>query len=203
MKKEIKIILIVVGVLVVGILGDTLQARILKTSPLISWKENVEDNDSWVDKGILMDTYYCVEETDIMTVSWHFKTSKFTCPIDNVDELAEAEGVSMVIKRGTLTRRGATVVITDVSGKDNIYGEEYRIDKKVDGEWKELDVVVEGNYAWNSIGYSVDEDNTLELKINWEWLYGKLEGGEYRIVKDTSVALENEKHYFSAEFRIA
>lgn len=196
MKKKIKISLIVVVVLVGVILVDTLQARVLKTSPLISWKENLSDNDSWVDKGILMDTYYCTKEKDIVTVSWHFKTSKFTCPIDNVDELNEIEGVSMVIKDGTLTRTGATIVITDISGRDNAYGSEYRIDKNSRGEWKELDVVVEGEYGWNSIGYLVGEDGKLELKVNWEWLYGKLKNGEYRIVKSI-----NNK-YFSAEFRI-
>lgn len=84
MKKSLKITLIVVGVLIGIVLLDTLQARILKHSPIISWKEELADEDSWVDRGILMDTYYCTKEKDIVTVSWKFKGSKFTCPIDNV-----------------------------------------------------------------------------------------------------------------------
>ena len=84
MKKNIKIILIVVGVLIGIVLLDTLQARILKHSPIISWKEELADDDSWVDKGILMDTYYCTREQDIVTVSWKFKGNKFTCPVDNI-----------------------------------------------------------------------------------------------------------------------
>ena len=89
----------------------------------------------------------------------------------------------MVIKDGTLTRNGATIVITDTSGKNYTYGEEYRIDKYSDGKWKEVDVVVDGNYAWNSIGYHVDDNNELELDINWKWLYGSLDKGRYRVVK--------------------
>ena len=27
-----------------------------------------------------MDTYYCSKEKDLVEVSWHLKTSKFTCP---------------------------------------------------------------------------------------------------------------------------
>lgn len=80
MKKFLKITLIGVGVLTFIIVLDTLQARIFKGSPLISWEEKL-DKASYVDKGILMDTYYCVKEQDIVNVSWHFKTSKFTCPL--------------------------------------------------------------------------------------------------------------------------
>lgn len=84
MKKNVKIILIVVGVLIGIILFDTLQARILKHSPIISWKEKLEDDDSWVDRGIILDTYYCTREQDIVTVSWKSKVSNFTCPNDNI-----------------------------------------------------------------------------------------------------------------------
>lgn len=114
----------------------------------------------------------------------------------------DLEGITMNIKEGTLTNVGATVVIIDKSSRNNMYGESYRIDQFVDNEWKELDVVVEGNYGFNSIGYTVDEDNKLELDINWEWLYGKLKTGKYRIVKDTSYAGEGTTHYITAEFEI-
>lgn len=117
-------------------------------------------------------------------------------------KIDDLEGVSMSIKESTLSNTCATIVITDTSNRNNIYGEEYRIDKKENGIWNELDVVVEGNYAWNAIGYSVNKDNKLELDINWEWLYGKLKPGEYRIVKSTSYAGEGTKHYITAEFSI-
>ena len=84
MKKQLKIILIILGTLIVIILLDTLQARIFKNSPIISWKEEMADEDSYVDRGIIIDTFYCTKEKDIQTISWKFKGSKFTCPIDNV-----------------------------------------------------------------------------------------------------------------------
>jgi len=118
------------------------------------------------------------------------------------ESINNAVGVTMTIKEGTLTKTGATVVITDVSGKKNVYGEEYRIDKLQNGKWKELEVIVEGNYGWNLIGYYVGEDNTLELEHNWEWLYGELEIGEYRLVKNTSESGDSTNHYFSVQFTI-
>ena len=82
MKKIIKILLIIIITLVGLILLDSIQARIFKQSPIISWKEEFADYDSWVDRGIIIDTYYCTKEKDIITVSWKFKGNKFTCPID-------------------------------------------------------------------------------------------------------------------------
>ena len=83
MKKIMKILLIIIVVLISIIILDSLQARIFKHSPFISWKEELADDDSWVDKGLLIDTYYCTKEKDIITVYWKLKGNKFTCPIDN------------------------------------------------------------------------------------------------------------------------
>lgn len=88
MSKIVKnIIIILVSILGIIVL-DTVVARISKSSPIISWKEKL-NGDSYVDKGILMDTYYC-QEQDLITVNWLFKTSKFTCPIElkKIDSLA-------------------------------------------------------------------------------------------------------------------
>jgi hypothetical protein len=201
MKKTIKTTLITISILISIILLDTLQAIIFKTSPALSLREILGDNTSYIDKGILINTFYCTKEQDIVTISHQSKTSKFACPIDKVYELNNAKGVSMTIKEGTLTDTGATIIIKDISNKNNTFGEEYRIDKYVNNEWQELDVVVKGNYGWNDIGYHIDKNNKLELTINWEWLYGKLEKGKYRLVKK-SLDTQNKKHTFSVEFEI-
>lgn len=119
-----------------------------------------------------------------------------------IDDLS---GVSMTIKNGTLTNTSATVVITDTSGRENVYGSQYRIDKNVNGTWESLKTI-DGNdwteVAWTLIGYHVDKNNLLEMDINWENLYGKLENGQYRIVKDTGFAGEGTIHYITTEFSI-
>lgn len=122
--------------------------------------------------------------------------------IKDTAELNEVEGVSMTIQKGTLKRTSATIVITDLSGKKNTYGEEYRIDKKENGNWKKLDVIIEGEYGWTSIGYLVGANNKLVMEINWKWLYGKLEDGEYRLVKNIYMSEENKSYYFSVEFEL-
>ena len=195
MKKKIKLILIITGIILSIIILDTIQARILKNSPLISKKEQLPNNDSWVDKGILMDTYYCIKEKDIVTVSWHFKTTKFTCPIDNTIEENNLENISIAIKEGTLTKTGAVIIITDLNEITNTYNEFFRIDKKEQNKWIELTPII-NNYGFNEIGYFVDKNNKLELEHNWKWLYGSLDKGKYRLVKEV-----NNKYFF-VEFKI-
>lgn len=117
-------------------------------------------------------------------------------------KINDLEGVSMTIKEGTLTKTGATVIITDTSDRENIYGNPYRIDKFENSEWNPLDIIYEGNYAWTTIGYYKDENNKLEFTINWKLLYGELKKGKYRIVKDTSTQGEATSHYITAEFII-
>lgn len=82
-KKNIilTILLTIVITLLSIILLDTIQAIAFKNSPIISWRvEDVNDSDSYVDKGILIDTYYCVKEKDIMTVIPTFKNTNYNCP---------------------------------------------------------------------------------------------------------------------------
>ena len=77
-----------------------------------------------------------------------------------------------------------------------------KIDKLEDGTWKTVYVIIKENYFWNSIGYKIDRNNKLVLEIDWEWLYGSLSSGTYRIVKDAIEDSTLEKKYFSVEFEI-
>lgn len=121
-------------------------------------------------------------------------------------ELNEADGVSMTIEKDTLTRTSATVIISDYGKETNVYGEFYRIDKKENGEWKEVKKAHD-DYGFNDMAYFVDEDGKLEFKCDWKYLYGKLENGEYRLVKYTFPNLDraitdDDISYFSVEFTI-
>ena len=113
----------------------------------------------------------------------------------NEKESGNIKDITMSIKEDTLTSIGATIIIKDESKKNNTYGEFFRIDKKEKGKWKELKTVIK-EYGFDEIAYSVNENNKLELEHNWEWLYGKLKKGQYRIVKKVN------DDYISTEFNI-
>lgn len=118
---------------------------------------------------------------------------------DNILDFKEPSNITMSIKDNSLTESQATVIITDNTGNDNTYSISFRLDKKVNNKWKKLKVI-NSDYGFNEIGYKVDENNKLELVQYWEHIYGKLDKGDYRLVK--SILNSNKKVYFSTEFTI-
>jgi len=81
-----------------------------------------------------------------------------------LDRSAYGEGDGTAVL--TLKNAGPTVLT---------YGEDYRIEKKVDGEWR----IVPLERAFNSIGYLLQPGGEQELKVD----IGGLGPGEYRAVK--------------------
>ncbi len=58
---------------------------------------------------------------------------------------------------------------------------------------------------FNSEAYMIQKDSPYEKVINFEWLYGKLEPGRYRIVKtvtDFRGTGDYTNYAYTAEFRI-
>ncbi len=113
------------------------------------------------------------------------------------------DGVTMTVKEGTASSAGLTVVFENESGSQCTYGEYYCLEKKINGSWYQVPVVIDGDYAFNHIAYEVAGER--EWTIDWEWLYGSLDTGEYRIVKDVLDFRgpgDYDKYYLAAEFTI-
>ena len=106
------------------------------------------------------------------------------CTIVLIPNYAEpidlAEDITMEIKEGTLTKTGATIVITDLSGMNNTFSKEFRIDQKRGGKWYTLK-----DKSKNEVDVmpGQEENKKLEQELNWEKNYGTLSDGYYRIVK--------------------
>lgn len=50
--------------------------------------------------------------------------------------------------------------------------------------WKEMPYAIQGEFAWTSEAWIIPMNDTVEWKVNWEWLYGKVPDGKYRIGKE-------------------
>lgn len=126
----------------------------------------------------------------------NYSSNNLEQPIDTTTRTID--NVEMRIKEGSLTRTSATIEIVDKNEEPYGYGQWFRIDKKENGEWKELESIDE-NYSFTDIAYIPGEDGTIEMNVNWEGLYGELNSGEYRLVKEL---YDNGKKYIYAEFKI-
>ena len=117
-----------------------------------------------------------------------------------VKDLNLAENIAMKIKDGSLTNTGATVIITDLSGNENVdlINRKFKIDYKKNEKWYRLESKIKHEVTVMTGENVVDnKDNTYTQEINWERYYGKLDKGHYRIVKEVKTDL-----YIAVEFDI-
>lgn len=92
-------------------------------------------------------------------------------------------GITMELQ--DITSVSLTMVCTQSGGEDVVElqtGRPYVIQKRKDGEWVDLDCIPpEYNIAWPMDAWPIALGSTNTWEVNWEWLYGELRPGEYRI----------------------
>ncbi|GAA0359741.1 immunoglobulin-like domain-containing protein [Bacillus horti] len=115
------------------------------------------------------------------------------------------DGVTMSAKEETVSSTGLTVAFKNNSDKQCIYGDDFLLEKEIDGGWYQVPIALADNYGFNDIGYDLANSDVREWTVDWGWLYGKLDTGEYRIVKsilDFRSARNYDKCHLTAEFTI-
>ena len=186
MKKWFKIILGVIGGIVL-LLGTDLLCIFTINRPLFAIKKGNES----MYKGIFYDTYYCKE---LSMPQIKAKETKFSCAIkESQYDIIVISDITLFY--GMFDETGATLVIKDNAKTHYTYGEWYKIEKKVNNEWYEVKPIID-DYGFDDIAYIPDENGEVKFVIDWEWLYGKLPPGVYRILKQVN------NHHIAFEFNI-
>jgi hypothetical protein len=146
--------------------------------------------------GINNSSNETVSEAASNTVSW------VPTLYETVNEL---DMVVMEIKKDTVSPQGLTISFQNDSEKQIVYGKSFWLEKKIDGRWYQVPVSIEGEYGFEDIGYGLSSKMGGEWMVDWEWLYGSLENGDYRIVKDVldfRAPGDFDTHHLAAEFHI-
>lgn len=82
-------------------------------------------------------------------------------------------------------------------------GSYFRLEALKDGTWVPVEPLK--NTGWTAEGWIVRVNDVVEWEESWEWLYGSLSPGQYRIVKEilySHVPGDYEKKEYFAEFTI-
>ena len=93
-------------------------------------------------------------------------------------------GVSLSVK--DITPAGLTLVYRRTKGNPTgqiQWGEDYCLSVLEEGLWKEVPTVIE-DAIWHRMAYGFGGDKDVEETVSWEWLYGKLPTGTYRLEKE-------------------
>lgn len=108
-----------------------------------------------------------------------------------LDDLMQNGGLGcpdwgLTLSAKDVTPSGLTLVCTQSGGEpsgDIMTGEDYYLIVWKKGHWRMVMPVIE-NYGWNSLAHWITKNDDTEFKIDWKWLYGELEPGTYRLVKE-------------------
>lgn len=104
---------------------------------------------------------------------------------------SEAEEIGLQLSLKNVSATGATLVFNQYDKEaptgELEFGAEYTLEQLKDGKWEELPGPVEGseseNYVFNDVAYLIKPESETEKEVEWEWLHGPLDAGEYRIKK--------------------
>ena len=92
------------------------------------------------------------------------------------------ENVKIEVLENTITLDSARILITDNNEDSYGWGESFSLERKENGQWQKLKMLSD-DLAFNCLGYCLDENNQLIMKVDYGKYYGTLENGIYRIVK--------------------
>ncbi len=94
-------------------------------------------------------------------------------------------GISLSAK--DITNKGLTILCEQFGGSPTgelQTGEEFSLEYSDNGEWKSLSTNPLIDYAWHQVAYAVKKNDITEFKVEWEWLYGELKPGYYKLKKE-------------------
>ena len=132
MKKGLKITLIVLGVLIVIITLDTMQAKIFDNSPFIKIRKEFKDGYvQYIDKGLLVNHYHCGNNKEKTT----WKSTKYACPIykkNNVtDEITKVTSEQVLKLTPSMTYKDIVEILGNtIDIGSGIYILKYEVDGK-------------------------------------------------------------------------
>ena len=106
-----------------------------------------------------------------------------------------------------VTSSGLTLVVTQsgsIPGATLTTGQPYFLQREENNNWIPLEPLLEA-WGWTTEAWIISMNDTVRWDVSWEWLFGKLQPGHYRIGKDIyleTVSGNREQAVYYVEFEI-
>ena len=124
-------------------------------------------------------------------------------------EESENREIGLYFSLKNISSTGATLVYNQFDAEAPTGrlqdGDDFAIERYGDGNWEEVPVTVKGDYGFHDIAYVIPNEEITERELSWEWLYGQLAPGEYRIEKiflDFRETADYDEHVIYAYFNL-
>lgn len=94
----------------------------------------------------------------------------------------------ITLKAEKITQTGAIIKCTQSGGEPTgeLQTASWYVLEKWTQEygWREKPYVIDGEIGWDDVAWIIPMEDMVEWEINWEWLYGAVPKGKYRIGKE-------------------
>ena len=97
------------------------------------------------------------------------------------------ESIKVNIVDGTLNENGLTLDVINNSENDILLKPGFDVEKNNDGKFEKIS---KNKECSSGIGYGIEKNNSMNVKVNWTCEYGKLDSGKYHLIK----YLENDEY---------
>lgn len=97
------------------------------------------------------------------------------------------ESIKINIVDGTLNENGLTLDVINNSENDILLKPGFDVEKNNDGKFEKIS---KNKKCSSGIGYGIEKNNSMNVKVNWTCEYGKLDSGKYHLIK----YLENDEY---------
>lgn len=182
-----------------GVCGTGLETEEITLAGYTAYMGTYDDHDHWdyiLIKGekpeIVAQHTECDSWTDVM---WEealsildtvrFNEGKTEGGIGQYIPESEDDTIAVMMSVSNVTPGGLKIRLWQYDKRDCgelIYGEGYHLEVLNDDTWEEVSTIIE-DWAFTDEGFILPAKGEAEEDINWEWLYGKLAPGTYRITK--------------------
>lgn len=129
----------------------------------------------------------------------HPWTTGDTSPFATVND---AEGLAITVADGSATPTGAIFRFENSTDGEWQFGQEFWIEKKENGEWREIRSL--RSRAFDALSYLLAPHSVREEVYSFSDSYGRLTSGEYRLGKELLRERSGgwESQYVAAEFAV-
>ncbi|HHV11403.1 MAG TPA: hypothetical protein GXX75_14125 [Clostridiales bacterium] len=139
-----------------------------------------------------------IDSTDRMVIE---------CSANNPADNAPDDLLGIQLSAADVTPTGLTLICDQSGGQatgELFTGSRYWLEKKINGGWASVEMV-QDNIGWDDMALTIKMNGSTTWDIDWNWIYGVLPAGSYRIGKEIFDFRETgdyDTYAYYAEFEI-
>ena len=142
-----------------------------------------------------------LEEKENISTATNMSTSNMVLENEKEQNYSvDTNKVTIEIDENTITPTSISIIITNNNENEIGYGDEFKIQNKINGEWKDLEYLPDT--AWNAIAHIIKGNSQASQKLDIEYYYGKLNKGTYRVIKTIFTPNGKNIDIYSNEFEV-